>query len=96
MFTEHGITESVKSDSAPHFISILFSEFTATLKFVCMLILLHNSHANEMYSIDLVNINKGLLTNTKYSGLDPYLVLLSNHSTPIDSCSPSATELLYQ
>ena len=95
LFAEHGIPESLCSDNGPQFASSLFTEFTTDWNFDHCTSTPTNPHSNGQAEA-AVKIIKELLTQSKYSGQDPYLALLAYCSTPVDAhmCLPG--KLLYQ
>ena len=94
MFSEHGISETVRSDNGPQFASHQFTEFAKEWNFDHTTSSLRNPRSNGQAKA-AVKVAKGLLTHAKYSGQDPYLTLLAYRSTPINAhlCSPA--EMLY-
>ena len=95
LFAEHGIHESLCSDNGPQFTSALFIEFAANWNFNHCTSAPTNPHSNGQAEAAM-KIVMGLLTQSKYSGHDPYLALLAYCCTPVDAhmCSPG--EMLYQ
>ena len=95
LFTEHGIPESLCSENGPQFVSTLFADFATDWNFDHCTSTPTNPHSNGKAKA-AVNIIKGLLKHSKYSGQDPYLALLAYCSTPVDTHMHSPGEMLYQ
>ena len=95
LFTEHGIPELLCSDNGPKFASALFTEFATNWNFDHCTSAPTNPHSNGQAEA-AVKIVNGLLTQSRYSGQDPYLTLLAYHSTPLDAHMHSPGEMLYQ
>ena len=95
LFTEHGIPEVIWMDNGPQFTSHLFAEFTKDWNIDHTWSSPRNPRSNGQAK-PAVKIVKGLLTQAKFSGQDPYLALLAYRSTPVDAHLQSPAEMLYQ
>ena len=95
LFAEHGIPEVLCTDNIPQFANALFTEFATDWKFDHNTSSSRNARSNGLAETSMKTV-KGLLTNAKCSGQDPYLALLAYHSTPIDVHLHSPAEMLYQ
>ena len=95
LFSEHGISETLRSDNGPQFASHLFAEFTKEWNTDHNTSSPRNPRSNGQAEAT-VKIVKGLLNHANYSGEDPYLALLAYRSTPIDAHLRSPAEMLYQ
>ena len=95
LFAEHGIPESLHMDNGPQFTSALFAEFATDWNFDHCTSAPTNPCSNGQVEAAM-KIVKGLLTQSKYSGQDPYLALLAYCSTPMDAHMHSPGEMLYQ
>ena len=94
LFAEHGIPESLGSDNGPQFASALFAELATDWNFNHCTSAPTNPHSNGQTEASM-EIIKGLLTWSKYSGQDPYFALLAYCSTPVDAHMHSPGEMLY-
>ena len=94
IFGEHGIPEIIHTDNGPQFSSHLFMEFTKEWNIDHELSSPRNPRRNGQAE-SAVKIIKGLLTQAKYSGQDPYLALLAYRSTSVDSHLRFPAEMLY-
>ena len=68
-FTEHGIPESVNTDSGPQFADALFAEFATDWKFDHNISDPRNPRSNGQAEAAM-KIIKGLLTHAKHSSQD--------------------------
>ena len=84
LFSKHGIPESIRSDNGPQFANHLFAEFAKEWTF-------HHTTSSPRnpwsygQAKAAVKVVKGLLTQAKYSGYDPYFASLACRSAPINA-----------
>ena len=95
LFSKHGIPEIIRSDNGPQFASHQFAEFAQEWNFDHTTSSPRNPRSNGQAEA-AVKFTKGLLTQAKYSGQDPYLALLAYRSTPINAHLHLPAEMLYQ
>ena len=89
MFSRHGIPEMVISDNGPQYSSHRFTEFASSYKFRHITSSPHYPQSNGQAE-RAVQIVKKLLKSSD----DPYLALLTYHTTPLPWCNLSPAQLL--
>ena len=89
IFSQHGIPEEVVSDNGPQYTSQEFEEFTSTYDF-------HHTTSSPYFPRSNGMAERGVRTAKQLlkSAKDPYMALLSYHSTPLPWCKLSPAELL--
>ena len=92
LFAEHGIPETLHTDNGPQLANALFTTFATDWKFDYNTSTPRNPRSNDQAEAAIKTV-KGLLTNAKCSGEDPYLALLAYHSMPIDAHLHSPAEM---
>ena len=95
LFAEHGIPETLCTDSFLQFANALFTEFAMEWKFDLHTSSSENPKSNGQTESAMKTV-KGLLIHAKCSVQDQYLALLVYCSMPVDVHLCSAVEMLYQ
>ena len=88
-FAKFGIPYTVMSDNGPEFSSMDFRLFAKTWDFVHDMSSLYYPKSNGMVERTIQTVKKSILMSLD-ANEDPYLSLLSFHTTPgLDGCSPA-------